>query len=367
MANAEHLKKLTEGIRPWNQWRIQLEVTPDLEGADLNRANLANANFFRTNLSGANLQNASLEGANLEQAYLIGANLYGANLRGAKLEKAYLDFANLFMANLSEAKLPLAYLYESDLAGANLLGASLWGANLIRCNLYGAHLQGADLRGAQLIETKLQQADLTGARVYGLSAWNVQQDESTKQTGLIITSENEPVITVDDLEVAQFVYLLIRNKNIRNVIDTVAKKAILILGRFTNERKEVLEAIASKLRDLDLVPIIFDFEKSDQLDIIETVKTLAAISKFIIADVTGARVIQDELRSIVPDFSVPVVPLFQPSKEEPEPYASLRTLKIFPWFLKIVEYTSKEQLVQILLEEVIKPAEDMQLELRKIK
>ena len=47
---------------------------------------------------------------------------------------------------------------------------------------------------------------------------------------------------------AQFIYLLLDNSKIREVIDTVAKKAVLILGRFTPERKAILDALRNVLR-----------------------------------------------------------------------------------------------------------------------
>jgi hypothetical protein len=61
-------------------------------------------------------------------------------------------------------------------------------------------------------------------------------DKKTKQQDLIITDVDEPTVTVDDIEVAQFVYLLLHNEKIRDVIDTIGKKAVLILGRFTPEQ-----------------------------------------------------------------------------------------------------------------------------------
>jgi hypothetical protein len=79
-------------------------------------------------------------------------------------------------------------------------------------------------------------ATLTGCRIYGISAWDVKLSAGTIQQGLIITPEREPAITVDDLEVAQFVYLLLHNEKIRRVIDTVGKKGVLLLGRFTEGR-----------------------------------------------------------------------------------------------------------------------------------
>jgi hypothetical protein len=89
-------------------------------------------------------------------------------------------------------------------------------------------------------------ADLTGCRIYGVSAWNLKL-EGAKQQNLVIT-QDEPKITVDNIEVAQFIYLLLHNEKIRDVIDAVTSKAVLILGRFTAERKAVLEALAWSTR-----------------------------------------------------------------------------------------------------------------------
>ena len=37
---------------------------------------------------------------------------------------------------------------------------------------------------------------------------------------------------------------MLHNQKIRDVIDTITSKAVLILGRFTDERKAVLDALA---------------------------------------------------------------------------------------------------------------------------
>jgi hypothetical protein len=88
------------------------------------------------------------------------------------------------------------------------------------------------------VHTDLTGADLTGCRIHGVSAWDLKLD-GARQQNLIIRGwyENEPEITVDNLEVAQFIYLLLNNQKIRQVIDTITSKAVLILGRFTAERK----------------------------------------------------------------------------------------------------------------------------------
>src|SRR5437763_1019012 len=81
-------------------------------------------------------------------------------------------------------------------------------------------LTKADLRRSSLVDTNLSHANLTNCSVYGISVWNVQT-EGAIQDDLVITRRDEPLITVDNLEVAQFIYLLLNNQRIRQVINTV--------------------------------------------------------------------------------------------------------------------------------------------------
>jgi hypothetical protein len=91
---------------------------------------------------------------------------------------------------------------------------------------------------------------------------------------LVITPENEPEITVDNIEVAQFVYLLLHNEKIREVIDTIGKKVVLLLGRFTKGRIAILERLREKLRSLGYVPMVFNFDKPETKNFTETVRLL---------------------------------------------------------------------------------------------
>ena len=122
--------------------------------------------------------------------------------------------------------------------------------------------------------TNLEGANLTGCQVYGISVWNVNL-AGAQQSDLVITDVGEPVITVDNLEVAQFIYLLLHNEKIRNVIETITSKAVLILGRFTPERKAVLDALQEALRTRNRLPIVFDFTGPGSQTTLETVSTLA--------------------------------------------------------------------------------------------
>jgi Pentapeptide repeats (8 copies) len=273
VANPEHLELLRQGVGIWIAWRAkEPSIVPDLTKAELSGANLSGANLRGANLSGAELSGSDLSGADLSGAclndvYLGRADLSEANLRGAFLHNAYLgkanlDVANLSGADLSEANLDAANLSGADLSEANLSGAFLKSANLTETDFCRANLAGANLDRALLVETDLVDAILTDCRIYGISAWDVKLGAGTIQQGLIVTPEREPVITVDDLEVAQFVYLLLHNEKIRDVIDTITSKVVLILGRFSiPARKTVLNALRDELRKRNYAPVVFDFEK----------------------------------------------------------------------------------------------------------
>src|SRR5215471_12101124 len=131
--------------------------------------------------------------------------------------------------------------------------------------------------------------------------------------------------------VAQFIYLLLNNEEIRTVIDTITSKVVLILGRFTSDRKAVLDAIREELRRRNYLPVLFDFAKPTSRDLTETVSTLAHMARFILADLTDARSIPQELMRIVPDLpSVPVQPLLLTSDRE---YAMFEHFTNYPWVL----------------------------------
>lgn len=253
-------------------------------------------------------------------------------------------------------------LIGANLHEATLIEANLSGANISRANLTRANLIDAKIFGAIMIGTNLEGATLTGCRIYGISVWGLNLKDAM-QKDLIITNYNEPAITIDNLEVAQFIYLLLHNENIRHVIDTITSKVVLILGRFTPERKPVLDAIREELRCRDYLPILFDFNKPANRDLTETISTLAHMACFIIADITEAKSIPAELQRIVPDLpSVPVMPLVLRSDRS---YALFEHIRRFNWVLEPYEYESQAELIASLGEKVIATAESKVNEVRK--
>jgi len=306
MANEEHVAILKKGVATWNAWR---DENPDIH---------------------PDVSEATLDGADL-----TGANLSGAILRRAFLVNAILDGADLSEANLGEA--------------------SLNAVNLVGTDLRKATLGGADLTGANLIETDFSGADLTGCHIYGVSAWRLKL-EGTQQQNLVITRTDEAPITVDNIEVAQFIYLLLHNEKIRDVIDTIGQKGVLLLGRFTEGRIAILERLREELRKRDFLPIVFNFDKPDTKTFTQTVRLLAGMSRFVIADVTNPRSAPPELQATVPELMVPFRSIIEEGENH---FAMLEDLWIQyrDWVFEPLYYSSPEALVAALDEKIIKPAE----------
>jgi uncharacterized protein YjbI with pentapeptide repeats len=413
MANHRHVEILKQGTEAWNRWRHRnKDIYPDLSGANLSdaylpdanlkkadlrrvdlseailsEANLNEANLFQANLRGASFETAKLQGADLSEAdlcdailidaYLPNSNISRANLTNALLRQATLRRANLSGANLNGANLNYADLVEATLEDVSLERADLSNVDLSRANCKGAKLNGAFLVGARLywtdlsdavltdavlimatlLETNLENVDLSRSWIYGVSVWNPNL-KGAIQHDLVITSSHtdKSIITVDNLEIAQFVYLLTRSERIRNAIDTIGRKAVLILGRFTPERKKVLDALREELRNRNYIPILFDFDKPDSRDLTETVVTLAHLSRFVIADLTDPSSVPHELMSFVPNLSsVPVQPIVD---KQDRVYAMFEHLQNYPWVLPIYKYETQDQLVVELRDNLIQRLEE---------
>lgn len=298
MANQEQADMLLcDGVKAWNQWRNENRgVRPDLSKAQLSKADLSKAN-------------------------LMGADLIGAHLMGA------------------------------DLSAANLSAADLRGADFREANL-----RSADLREVNCVQTDFSGATLTGCNVYGVSAWDVNLVGAV-QTDLRITPGNVSRITVDNLKVAQFLYLLLHNEEMRDVLDTITSKVALILGRFSDERKPILNSLREALRSHPngYIPVLFDFDPQTEKPVFDTVKTLANLARFVIADLTDPNMVRSELLYITANVpAVPIQPLIQEGATLPVEY---ETWVLYRSFLPLYSYADLSHLLASLNESIITPVE----------
>jgi uncharacterized protein YjbI with pentapeptide repeats len=402
MANQQQLAVIKQGVDVWNKWReehtdaeIDLSKTDfsnlnlieafagfrfpayhrsNLGGAALSKANLKETNFHRADLAGVDFKEADLRGADLSETYLKGGDLRKADLRGARLSEADLRGANLTGANLSEADLRGANLSTAHLIGVNLSNAHLKGADLQEADFVSANLRNADLSKTYLRAADLRRADLRGANLAGAILVGTQVDNAKlsgssvyatnfselsgafeEHNDLIITPYGAPVITVDHFQVAQFVYLILNHAEVSNAIQSITSKFVLIIGSFTTpERQTILNALEAKLREYDLLPMVFHLDRAVATDFTHAIKALTNLSYFVIADLTNPQAAPLELAGTLPDYQVPFVPIIQRGEQ---PFAFLNDLREkHNWVLDTFWYEDSDVLVTALKTAILDPA-----------
>jgi hypothetical protein len=79
------------------------------------------------------------------------------------------------------------------------------------------------------------------------------------------------------------------------------------------------------------------------------------MARFVIADITDAKSIPQELMTIIPNLpSVPIVPLLQVSDRK---YGMYEHFISYPWVQPIYQYRDQNELLHTIQEHVIEPAE----------
>jgi uncharacterized protein YjbI with pentapeptide repeats/DNA-binding XRE family transcriptional regulator len=228
--NQQHLKWLKKGVEAWNKWRHKNpDIIPQLAGLDLNQENCLDLNGF--NLDYANLaeiegsmislDDASLIKANLTQAKLSHtsfnrANLREATLEGSELSEIHLDYANLYKVNLTGAEIQNSWLREANLEAADLQHTKITDtyftkSRLVSVNLQGAILQFCDFTEVNFNEASLENVTMLDCTIYGISTWNTQTKGATFEK-LHISYKGRDRFPIDDLVLAPIIYLHRQNQ-----------------------------------------------------------------------------------------------------------------------------------------------------------
>jgi uncharacterized protein YjbI with pentapeptide repeats len=384
MSGETHAELLGRGATGWNAWRADNpRLRPVLRGARLDGADLRGFDlaFINGIAGGTDFRDASLRHAKLGGCDFRCADFAGANLSGADLSDSDLGGTDLGGSVLRDADLGRSTL--GDFVGADLRRATLVGARAASVDGSYSDLTGADLTGATLSHVDLQHArfndatiegaTLSDCRVFGTAAWGLRGTPA-KQERLFVTpisadirpptgrdarqkeAQYDAALTVDILELAPLVFAVLNRDRFSEVINTFTSKVVLILGRFTEPRMAVLQAIRRRLAGLRYLPVVFDFAAPWRRDLTETISTLAHLSRFVVADLTDAKSIPQEMGRIIPFLpSVPVVPLLGGTDEEP--YAMFEHFARYPWVQELVRYGDIDDLVSRIPEEVVRPAE----------
>ncbi|UOY00188.1 pentapeptide repeat-containing protein [Blastococcus sp. PRF04-17] len=231
--------------------------------------------------------------------------------------------------------------------------AALRGAGGRTCRR--TNFRGADLRYASLVKCRLEGARLVDVQVYGASTWAVTTDESTEQDLVVVRNRRTAPLRTNDLHTAQLLALMLDGSGVRQVLDTVTSKLVLLLGSFAPAEKSVLDALRADLQRLGYVAVLFDFERPSARDYAETVVVLAGLSRFVVADFTNAKEVRSEILDVRRQYRfVPVVPIARSGIELPLTLINSLTLEDIDL---LVRYDDVDDLLQKLPADVVVPAE----------
>jgi hypothetical protein len=148
-------------------------------------------------------------------------------------------------------------------------------------------------------------------------------------------------------------------EGVSRMLSEVASRSVLILGRFTATRKPVLDLIRRELSTAPhrYVPILFDFDRPKDRTMVESVLRFAAVSRFVIADLSDPKWVLAELQQVVPAFrSLPVVPIIDAAQRENEVIAHFEGYQSVH---KVVRYRDQTHLKTILASQIVKAGEAM--------
>ena len=281
--------------------------------------------FYGLNFANSDMNMVSLRNCTFENCCFDGAKITFADLVDARFQSCTFRNVSMRVTKIGDATFADCIFEDSDLSYCSADQTSFKGTRFINTRL--EHMR--------LVSNDFSNAILDGCYVYGISAWDLLL-ENTSQKSLVITKDDEPCITVDDIEVAQFIYLLINNRKLRDIIETISSKVILLLGNFSPERKRILDILRDELRKYDLVPVMFDFSQPKTKNFTETVLALASMSKGVIADLTNQRSIPHELASIIPHHpSLMICPIIM---EGETPYGMFSDFQSYTWVQPIFQY-----------------------------
>ena len=337
--NQKHVDILNKGAKTWNAWRKENpEIIPDL----------SNYYFVYAKDEVPDLNGVNLSHANLKGAYIQGNDRDWPDEYAPFFENSNFEFADLSESYMFRTKFNNANLRNTNLTNANIQSTGFNGTDLSFANFSGAEIKWSGFANARLESTNFEGATLIDINFPDAKSWSPIIDEKTTASGIILDSKKESQISIDDLELSHAFSLML------DMINVATEKVVLILGRFYKERKEILDAIRNELRDKGFIALVFDFEKPARRDITETVSLLAHLSRFVVADITDAKSIPQELQAVVPNLpSVVFLPILQSDMVE---YAMYEHFRRYEWVLPIFYYDNKEHLISSIENNIINPA-----------
>lgn len=288
-----------------------------------------------------NFSNIHLKNLTIHRAFAE-----GLNIQNSVFENVYFDDGDFSRANFGNCRFVNTKFNKTIFTDANFQGSTFINCNLNRINLTNANFDVKEIR-----ETV----------VYGISSWDLNVSDDAIQSKLVIEKTYELYseiiaqgripLMVDNIELAQFIHYLSNHKKMRDTINILNKRGVLLLGKFKDGGLERLYKLRDWFSEQNYLPMIFDFDRPNSLDYTETVVTMSGLSKLVVADLSGSSVPQ-ELHAILTNFVKPVVVYYDTA-----PYSMLKDLQRKNQYFHEIKFDGSNENLLAQLPAVIAAAE----------
>lgn len=233
----EQIALLRDGTEKWNSWRKEHpNITPSLRNVDFVKEFSGDGFydlpvFSNTDFSDTDFNMVSFRNCQFCDCCFDGAKITFADLVDSYFESCTFRNVNMRVTAIGDAAFNNCIFENSDLSYCSAEKTSFKGSSFKNTKLEHISLVANDFSDTQLFD----------CNVYGISSWDLNLENSTQK---------DLIITPDNIELAQFLYLIINNDKLRNVIDTITSKVVLIFGNFSEERKKILDETKRKVANL---------------------------------------------------------------------------------------------------------------------
>ncbi len=248
---------------------------------------------------------------------LDGISIHAAFAEGLKIENVIIENCHFEEGDFLRASFRGPRFRNTRFNKTIFTGAGFRDTTFINCNLNCINLTGADFRVREISNTV----------VYSVSTWDLRTCDQNRQPRLVIEKthdlysdriEQEKIPwMVDDIELAQLIHYLSNHRKIHDTFNILNDHGVLLLGRFHNGELTRRDRIGQWFRHHGYLLIIFDFDRPDSLSFTETIITMAGLSKFVIADLSG-RSVPAELQGIFNILNKPLLVFGDPSALLPD-------------------------------------------------
>ena len=337
-----------------------------LDGATFSHCPMDSVTIEHTSADDVGFESSDLQRARLRDVDVNGCRFRGGSLRNADLWLARFrngEFRQTEMGWLtaSGGSFDSVQFFDTELDGARFLSVGFRGASFENVQLphsvwsdiklEDSRWRNVDLRHASFFRVNCDGASFENCNVFGLGVCELAGQ--LRRESRLLCGEGPDPLLLNDLRFAPFLHELAYEDAFGRVVEALTAKFVLILGRFTDDRKPILDRLRRALRHFGYVPHLVDYDCKQSW--LHVVKTAAMCSRFVIADLTEPRSVPAEVVEILRlRETLIVAPIVQAGYDEPPIFGELRATG---QLLTKYEYRDADVLIRHLATAVIEPCE----------